>query len=70
MGMLLVILSCGPPTDPHDCLKRCHGCEPSCVTDHSGLTTGHDQECDEECNIGDDQWFCEVEAGECAVMVF
>ena len=62
---LVVLLSCGPPTDDSDCLMRCHDCEPSCVRDRSWWAPGQDQQCDEECGI--DSVFCVVDDGECVL---
>ena len=67
---LMYLLSCGPPEEDSDCLMRCHDCELSCVRDRSWWAPGQDQVCGDECNVDNDMWFCAVEVGECAVMVF
>jgi hypothetical protein len=65
---LVFLLSCGPPADASDCLMRCDDCEPSCKPDRSWWAPGQDQPCDDECNIDNDMWGCEVEDGECVAV--
>ena len=66
---LVLLLSCGPPENAYDCARRCRACEPSCVQDR-GSFPRPDEECDEECNVANDMWVCDVEEGECVVMWF
>ena len=49
---------------------RCHQCEPSCVNTRGSVGVTPNEECANECNVDNDMWFCAVEAGECAVMMF
>ena len=68
-ALLGLLLSCAaPPESSSDCWQRCNHCEPSCVVDR-GLSR-HNEECDEECNVANDMWVCDVEADECTVMWF
>ena len=64
---LVLLFSCGPPTEDSDCLMRCNDCEPSCVRDRSVWAPGQDEQCDDECGVDNDKLFCVVEADECVL---
>ena len=71
LGLVLVhILSCAPtPQLSYDCVKRCDRCEPSCRAKGGAFTSDRDQDCDDDCDVGND-WVCDVEADECVVAWF
>jgi hypothetical protein len=65
--VILTLFTCGGPPSPM-CARRCNDCTPRCVSS-GAFVSSTDKVCDEECNIDNDTWFCEVYDGECLAMM-